>query len=89
MPFPTPQRAAESRIREKLASLPAKPREGLARIDRDLRAAGVAPGTRLHYVSAVLDLGRVAESTRPGRLARATPPTMRPVEHDFLGDFKD
>lgn len=81
---------AETRIREKIATLPTKPRNGLARISADLQAAGVAPSARLHLVSAIADLGRLADATRPQRLARAEQ-TPRPREHDFAPEpwYKD
>lgn len=81
---------AETRIREKIAHLPDKPRHGLARISADLHAAGVAPAARLHLVSAIADLGRLADATRPARLARADTHT-RPREADFAPEpwFKD
>ena len=96
MPFPSRHGIAgerpaseDARIAEKIAALPQKPREGLARVNADLRAAGVAPATRLHLVSAVLDLGRLAEATRAARMGRAVPSHARPSERDFLDDFRD
>ncbi|GEM_PF-5050904 len=68
---------AESRIAEKIAPLPSKPRQALARISADLKASGLAPNARLHYLSAIADLGRLADATRSDRILRATPPSRR------------
>ena len=94
MPFPArgprvSEAFADQRIREKIALFDDKPRHGLERVANDLKAAGVAPNVRLHLVSAVVDLGRVAQATLPMRLARHA--RLRPDEHEFPADrhFKD
>jgi hypothetical protein len=61
---------ADERIAAKLTLFDPKPRAGLARVNADLKQAGVPPSVRLHMVSAVADLGRVAHGTLPARLAR-------------------
>lgn len=65
---------ADTRIREKIATMPAKPREALAQIADELKAAGLAPSARLHYVSAITDLGKLADASREARLQRVAPP---------------
>ncbi|MEA3201912.1 MAG: hypothetical protein QOE90_3340 [Thermoplasmata archaeon] len=90
MPSPATKHSfADARIAEKIAPLPHKPREGLARVNAEMRAAGVAPTTRLHLLSAVLDLGRLADSTRPDRVARASPIARREVAWPHEPDFLD
>jgi hypothetical protein len=69
---------AEARIHDKIAPFPAKPRQALARIAQDLKAAGATPSTRLHYLSAIADLGKLARTTLPQRIQRAAPPRREP-----------
>jgi hypothetical protein len=83
---------AETRIRDKIAPYPSKPRQALARIAEDLKAAGMAPGPRLHYVSAIVDLGRLANATLADRIQRATPLRREPQEfprHPSHMSYKD
>lgn len=52
---------ADERIQEKIARLPEdRQREGLESLDRTLRERDVPPGVRLHLISAVSHLGRIA-----------------------------
>lgn len=62
---------ADRRIAEKIARFDEpKQREGLASLDRTLRERDVPPGVRLHLISAVVHLSRIAEETRGGRHER-------------------
>lgn len=71
--FPHPERVsetyAEQRIREKIARLAGRERQGIEELADGLRAQGVAPATRLHLVTAVVNLGRISQGTLPRRLA--------------------
>lgn len=62
---------ADERIAEKIARL-AEPRqrEGLTSLDATLRERDVPPGVRLHLVSAVVHLSRIAEGTLAERRER-------------------
>lgn len=63
---------ADERIAEKIHrfALP-KQREGLEALDRTLREREIPPGLRLHLISAVAHLGRIADETREERRERA------------------
>lgn len=92
MTRPVTDAYAEARIAEKIAPFPSKPRQGLARLNADLKAAGLAPNARLHYVSAIADLGKLADATRPDRIHRATPARREPEEfprHPGQMSYKD
>lgn len=66
---------ADERIAEKIERYPEpRQREGLEALDRTLRERDVQPGLRLHLISAVAHLGRIAEETREARHGRATGP---------------
>lgn len=81
---------ADERIRSKIAEFPPKPRDGLNRVNQALRSQGVDASARLHLVSAVVDLGRVADATRPMRLARhARLPRHSESDFPWGSDFKD
>ena len=63
---------ADERIAEKIARLKEpREREGLDALNRTLRDREVPPGVRLHLVSAVAHLGRIAGESLPER-QRAT-----------------
>ena len=81
---------ADERIKAKISDFPPKPRAGLSRLNRELQASGVDASSRLHLVSAVVDLGRVANATRPARLAKhAILPQRSEEEIKWGADFKD
>lgn len=62
---------ADERVAEKIARLPeARQREGLAALDATLREREVPPDVRLHLVTAVAHLGRIAEETLDERHER-------------------
>lgn len=70
------QRFAEGRIEEKISSFAIpRARQGLAEVDARLKARGVPAHERLHYISAVVDLSRIAERTLPDRKQRAFGPS--------------
>jgi len=82
---------ADLRIREKIDPLPQKPKAGLARLADELKEAGMAPSARLHYVSAIADLGRLADATRAARIHKHDISAPRePPEHDWRAQsYKD
>lgn len=62
---------ADERIAEKIERFrEPKQREGLEALDRTLREKDVPPGVRLHLISAVAHLGRIAEGTLQERHER-------------------
>jgi hypothetical protein len=73
---PKPERVSEAyadeRIREKIARFPEeKQQAGLWSINQTLKAHEVPPALRLHLVTAVVNLSRVAEASLEGRRERA------------------
>lgn len=71
MALPQPK-SYEERIEHKIARFPhARQREGLRRIDAEMRAAGNPPQVRLHYIALIADLSAISERTRAARLFRA------------------
>lgn len=74
---PKPERVSEEyadqRIREKIARFPGeKQQAGLWSISETLKEHDVPPALRLHLVTAVVNLGRIADETRDARADRAT-----------------
>lgn len=74
---PKPERVSESyadeRIREKIARMTEERQQaGLWSISKTLKEHDVPPEVRLHLVTAVVNLGRIADQTREARTARAT-----------------
>lgn len=77
MMAPTVPKAPEARLQGKIAEVAdARTREGLQRIDARMRDAGNDATVRLHYVSFIIDLGRIADRTRVARLFRAETPEV-------------
>ena len=73
---PKPERCSEAyadeRIRDKITRCDQdRQQAGLWSINQALKQAGVAPGLRLHLVTAVTHLGRIAHESVPARLARS------------------
>lgn len=71
---PHPERVSESyaeeRILEKIARLPAgREQDGLRALSEGLRARDVPPAMRLHLVTAVANLGRIARESLSWRRA--------------------
>lgn len=63
---------ANARIAEKVQRFTEpKQREGLEALDRTLRERQVPPGVRLHLISAVAHLSRIADETLRERKERA------------------
>ena len=62
---------ADERVAEKIGRFtePTK-REGLEALNRTLRERDVPPGVRLHLISAVAHLSRIAQETRAERRER-------------------
>ena len=76
---PKPERVSEKyadqRIREKIARYPGERQQaGLWSISQTLKEHDVPPALRLHLVTAVANLGRIADESREARSERA----MRP-----------
>lgn len=73
---PRPERVSEAyadeRIREKLARLEGdRPKAGLWSVNARLKEHDVPAEVRLHLVTAVAHLGRLADDSRGARLERA------------------
>lgn len=74
---PKPERVSEQyadeRIREKIARFSGeKQQAGLWSISETLKEHEVPPALRLHLVTAVVNLGRIADESRDARADRAT-----------------